>query len=117
MKVTTFMLASSLIVGGMNWKQAVFTILLGNLIVFVPMVLNAHAGAKYGTPFHVFARASFGTRGANIPAMLRAIVTCGWFGIQSWIGSQSIAAIVNVIWPTRLANPSILWMSFMGFGC
>ena len=80
------MLASSLIAGGMNWKQAIFTILLGNLIVLVPMLLNAHAGAKYGIPFPVFVRASFGTRGANLPAMLRAIVACGWFGIQSWLG-------------------------------
>ncbi|HEX3373413.1 MAG TPA: cytosine permease, partial [Edaphobacter sp.] len=86
MEVTTYMLASSLIAGGMNWKQAIFTILLGNLIVLVPMLLNAHAGAKYGIPFPVFVRASFGTRGANLPAMLRALVACGWFGIQSWLG-------------------------------
>jgi len=115
MEVTTFMLASSLIAGGMNWKQAVGTILLGNLIVLVPMILNAHAGAKYGIPFPVFVRASFGTRGANIPAILRAIVACGWFGIQSWIGGQSIAAIVNVIWPSTMSNPNILWISFFGF--
>jgi NCS1 family nucleobase:cation symporter-1 len=115
MEVTTFMLASSLIAGGMNWKQAVGTILLGNLIVLIPMVLNAHAGAKYGIPFPVFVRASFGTRGANIPAILRAIVACGWFGIQSWIGGQSIAAIVNVIWPSTLTNPSVIWISFVGF--
>lgn len=115
MEVTTFMLASSLIAGGMNWKQAVFTILLGNLIVLIPMVLNAHAGAKYGIPFPVFVRASFGTRGANIPAILRAIVACGWFGIQSWIGGESIAAIVNVIWPATLGNPSVLWIAFLGF--
>jgi cytosine/uracil/thiamine/allantoin permease len=91
MEVTTYMLASSLIAGGMNWKQAIGTILLGNLIVLIPMLLNAHAGAKYGIPFPVFVRASFGVRGANIPAMLRAIVACGWFGIQSWIGGQAIA--------------------------
>ncbi len=115
MEVTTFMLASSLIAGGMNWKQAVLTILLGNLIVLIPMVLNAHAGAKYGIPFPVFVRASFGTRGANIPAILRAIVACGWFGIQSWIGGQSIAAIINVIWPATSAYPSVLWISFLGF--
>ena len=72
MEVTTYMLASSLIAGGMNWKQAIFTILLGNLIVLLPMLLNAHAGAKYGIPFPVFVRASFGTLGANIPAMLCA---------------------------------------------
>jgi len=93
MEVTTYMLASSLIAGGMNWKQAIFTILLGNLIVLLPMLLNAHAGAKYGIPFPVFVRASFGTLGANIPAMLRALVACGWFGIQSWLGGQAIAAI------------------------
>ena len=99
MEVTTYMLAASLIAGGMNWKQAVGTILLGNLIVLIPMLLNAHAGAKYGIPFPVFVRASFGPVGANIPAMLRAIVACGWFGIQSWIGGQAIAAMVVVLWP------------------
>ncbi|MBU2574833.1 MAG: cytosine permease, partial [Elusimicrobia bacterium] len=78
--IPTYMLASSLIDGGMNWKQAILTILLGNLIVLVPMVLNGHAGAKYGIPFPVLVRASFGMRGANLPAMLRAIVACGWFG-------------------------------------
>ena len=93
------MLASSLIAGGMNWKQALFTILMGNLIVLVPMLLNAHAGAKYGIPFPVFVRASFGALGANIPAMLRALVACGWFGIQSWLGGQAIAAMIHVVWP------------------
>ena len=104
MEVTTYMLASSLIAGGMNWKQAVFTILLGNLIVLVPMLLNAHAGAKYGIPFPVFVRASFGARGANIPAMLRALVACGWFGIQSWLGGQAIAAMIDVLWPATAHN-------------
>ena len=115
MEVTTYMLASSLIAGGMNWKQAILTILLGNLIVLVPMLLNAHAGAKYGIPFPVFVRASFGTRGANIPAMLRAIVACGWFGIQSWLGGQAIAAMIAVLWPATAHMPSVLWASFLGF--
>jgi nucleobase:cation symporter-1, NCS1 family len=92
--IPTYMLASSLIEGGMNWWQAILTIFLGNSIVLVPMILNGHAGAKYGIPFPVFARASFGTRGANIPAMLRAIVACGWFGIQTWIGG---AALYNLL--------------------
>jgi NCS1 family nucleobase:cation symporter-1 len=109
------MLASSLIAGGMNWYQAVGTILLGNLIVLIPMILNAHAGAKYGIPFPVFVRASFGVRGANIPAVLRAIVACGWFGIQSWIGGQSISAMVNVLWPSTAAMPSVIWICFLGF--
>jgi nucleobase:cation symporter-1, NCS1 family len=115
MEVTTYMLASSLIAGGMNWKQAIFTILLGNLIVLVPMLLNAHAGAKYGIPFPVFVRASFGTRGANLPAMLRAIVACGWFGIQSWLGGQAIAAMIAVLWPQAANVPFVLWASFLGF--
>jgi nucleobase:cation symporter-1, NCS1 family len=115
MEVTTYMLAASLIAGGMNWKQAVGTILLGNLIVLVPMLLNAHAGAKYGIPFPVFVRASFGPVGANIPAMLRAIVACGWFGIQSWIGGQAIAAMVVVLWPQAEHMPSVTWICFLGF--
>jgi NCS1 family nucleobase:cation symporter-1 len=115
MEITTYMLASSLIAGGMNWKQAVFTILLGNLIVLVPMLLNAHAGAKYGIPFPVFVRASFGTAGANVPAMLRAIVACGWFGIQSWLGGQAIAAMIAVLWPSTLHSPAVTWASFLGF--
>ena len=115
MEVTTYMLASSLIAGGMNWKQAVGTILLGNLIVLIPMLLNAHAGAKYGIPFPVLVRASFGLRGANIPALLRAVVACGWFGIQSWIGGQSIAAMVNVLWPATEKMPWVLWACFLGF--
>ncbi len=115
MEVTTYMLAASLIAGGMNWWQAVLTILLGNLIVLIPMLLNAHAGAKYGIPFPVFVRASFGTRGANIPATLRAIVACGWFGIQSWIGGQSIAAMIGVLAPSTAGSQPVLWLCFLGF--
>src|ERR1700683_5664330 len=115
MEVTTYMLASSLIAGGMNWKQALFAILMGNLIVLLPMLLNAHAGAKYGIPFPVFVRASFGSLGANIPAMLRALVACGWFGIQSWLGGQAIAAMIHVVWPATEQMPAVLWASFLGF--
>lgn len=99
--IPTYMLASSLIGGGMNWWQAVLTIFLGNTIVLIPMILNGHAGAKYGIPFPVFVRASFGTKGANIPAMLRAIVACGWFGIQTWIGGASLYNIIRV-WKSGL---------------
>jgi nucleobase:cation symporter-1, NCS1 family len=91
--IPTYMLASSLIGGGMNWSQAILTIFLGNLIVVVPMIMNAHAGTKYGIPFPVFCRASFGTRGANIPPLMRAFVACGWFGIQTWIGGNAICKI------------------------
>jgi len=95
--IPTYMLASSLIGGGMNWWQAVLTIFLGNLIVLIPMVLNAHAGTEYGIPFPVYCRASFGTLGANVPAILRALVACGWFGIQAWIGGDAIYKICITI--------------------
>lgn len=97
--IPTYMLASSLIGGGMNWWQAILTIFLGNTIVLIPMILNGHAGAKYGIPFPVFARASFGTKGANIPAILRAIVACGWFGIQTWIGGDALYHILKAWMP------------------
>ena len=84
--ITTYTLASGLMQQGMTWWQAMVTILLGNTIVLVPMMLNAHAGTKYGVSFPVLCRASFGVRGANVPAILRALVACGWFGIQTWIG-------------------------------
>jgi len=98
--IPTYMLASSLIGGGMNWWEAILTIFLGNAIVVVPMILNAHAGTSYGIPFPVFCRASFGTTGANIPALLRAFVACGWFGIQSWIGGNAIYKILTVFFPS-----------------
>jgi NCS1 family nucleobase:cation symporter-1 len=115
MEITTYQLASSLIAKGMDWKQAVGTVLLGNLIVLIPMLLNAHAGAKYGIPFPVFIRAPFGVRGANIPAILRALVACGWFGIQTWIGGQAIHAMLLVVWPSVASVEWALWACFLGF--
>lgn len=97
--IPTYMLAASLIDGGMNWWQAVLTIFLGNVIVLIPMVLNAHAGTKYGIPFPVYCRSSFGLLGANIPALLRALVACGWFGIQTWIGGGAIYRIFTAFIP------------------
>lgn len=105
--IPTYMLASSLIEGGMNWWQAVLTITLGNAIVLVPMVLNAHAGTKYGIPFPVYCRAAFGLRGANVPALLRALVACGWFGIQTWIGGAAIYRILSIYSPSWAALPKI----------
>ena len=105
--IPTYMLASSLIEGGMNWWQAILTIFLGNTIVLIPMILNGHAGAKYGIPFPVFARASFGVRGANIPAILRAIVACGWFGIQAWIGGYAIYLMMRLWIPSLETLPQI----------
>ncbi|HEX6895326.1 MAG TPA: NCS1 family nucleobase:cation symporter-1 [Bryobacteraceae bacterium] len=113
--IPTYMLASGLIAGGMSWKQAIGTILLGNMIVLIPMVLNAHAGAKYGIPFPVLVRASFGVRGANVPAILRALVACGWFGIQSWIGGQAINTMIQVLWPAAASNPWCSWICFFSF--
>src|SRR5437899_7031343 len=102
--IPTYMLASGLISGGMNWWQAILTIFLGNVIVLIPMVLNAHAGTLYGIPFPVYCRASFGTLGANVPALLRAFVACGWFGIQTWIGGNAIYKILGVFIPSLVAK-------------
>ncbi len=110
--IPTYMLASGLIAGGMSWWQAIATILLGNLIVLIPLVLNAHAGARYGIPFPVLVRASFGVLGANVPALLRALVACGWFGIQTWIGGQAIHGMLQIVWPAWRAWPGGVWASF-----
>jgi NCS1 family nucleobase:cation symporter-1 len=116
--IPTYMLASSLIGGGMNWSQAIFTIFLGNVIVVIPMILNAHAGTKYGIPFPVFCRASFGTRGANIPALMRAFVACGWFGIQTWIGGNAIYKIMSVFVPSfAQSSSSAFGITFPQFIC
>jgi nucleobase:cation symporter-1, NCS1 family len=113
--IPTYMLASGLIAGGMSWIQAVCTILLGNLIVLIPMLLNAHAGTRYGIPFPVFVRASFGVRGANVPAILRALVACGWFGIQAWIGGQAIYSMLRIVWPGAASVPGSDWICFLLF--
>jgi nucleobase:cation symporter-1, NCS1 family len=106
--IPSYMIASSLIQGGMSVTQAVLTVFLGNVIVLVPMILNGHVGVKYGIPFPVYARISFGVKGANIPALLRAIVACGWFGIQTWIGGTTLYTILKVLWPDVAAIPAIL---------
>lgn len=117
--IPTYMLASSLIAEGMNWWQAVLTIFLGNTIVLVPMILNAHAGTKYGIPFPVYCRASFGILGANVPAMLRALVACGWFGIQCWIGGGAIYKIATIGLPAweKLAPIPGLGINPAQLGC
>src|ERR1700733_12396070 len=116
--IPTYMLASSLIGGGMNWWEAILTVFLGNLIVLIPMVLNAHAGTRYGIPFPVLCRASFGTRGANLPALLRALVACGWFGIQAWIGGDAICKILGVFYPAFAAPArNVLGITPAQFGC
>jgi len=120
--IPTYMLASSLIGDGMNWWQALFTILLGNTIVLLPILLNSHPGTKYGIPFPVFARASYGTYGSNLPAILRAIVACGWFGIQAWIGGQALHTFFSAIIPgwheigSPIGGHAITeWISFLLF--
>lgn len=117
--IPTYMLASGLIGEGMNWWQAVLTIFLGNVIVLLPMLLNAHAGTKYGIPFPVYCRASFGIRGANVPALLRALVACGWFGIQTWVGGDAIYMILTVFidsWKDLEPLPH-LGINAAQFGC
>ena len=113
--ITTYTLASGIMQQGMNWWQAMLTILLGNTIVLVPMILNAHAGTKYGVSFPVLCRAAFGVRGANVPAILRAIVACGWFGIQTWIGGLALHELLAAAWPAWANVPGALWISFLAF--
>jgi NCS1 family nucleobase:cation symporter-1 len=127
--VATWTLAAGLVALGMAWYQAVITIMLANVIVLVPMLLNSHAGTKYGIPFPVFARASFGVYGANLPALIRAGVACGWFGIQTWIGGGAIFVLVGAIvgdsWTKAsplsfgfgqfASQPATLWLSFAIF--
>jgi NCS1 family nucleobase:cation symporter-1 len=113
--ITTYTLASGLMQQGMTWWQAMLTILLGNTVVLTPMILNAHAGTKYGVSFPVLCRASFGVKGANLPAILRALVACGWFGIQTWIGGLALHALLAAAWPAWAAVPGGLWISFAAF--
>jgi nucleobase:cation symporter-1, NCS1 family len=120
--IPTYMLSSSLIAAGMNWWQALITILLGNTIVLVPILLNSHPGTKYGIPFPVFARASYGTFGSNLPALGRAVVACGWFGIQAWIGGQALHIFFGALFPRWLTFGTKFnghlpgeWISFLLF--
>ena len=109
--IPTYMLASGLMSSGMNWWQALFTILLGNTIVLVPILLNSHPGTKYGIPFPVFARAAYGTAGSNLPALMRALVACGWFGIQAWIGGEALQTFFR---RSSRAGPTLLGAGFGG---
>src|SRR5690349_3661543 len=121
--IPTYMLASGLMTSGMSWGQALFTILLGNTIVLVPILLNSHPGTKYGIPFPVFARAAYGTFGSNLPALMRALVACGWFGIQAWIGGQALQTFFGSIipdWQYLVGGPidghtPTEWLSFLLF--
>lgn len=112
--IPTYMLAASMIESGMNWWQSLFTILLGNAIVLIPLVLNGHAGTKYGIPFPSFVRASYGIYGAHIPSLLRSLVACGWFGIQTWIGGLAINVMMGILW-TDWQQLGGDWR-FMGYG-
>ena len=121
--IPTYMLASGLMSAGMNWSQALVTILLGNTIVLIPILLNSHPGTKYGIPFPVFARAAYGTLGSNVPALMRALVACGWFGIQAWIGGEALQTMFKTIvpgWATLLGSgfaghTTTEWLSFLLF--
>ena len=113
--ITTYTLASGLMEQGMRWWQAMLVILLGNVIVLIPMILNAHAGTKYGVSFPVLCRASFGVRGANVPAILRALVACGWFGIQTWIGGLALSTLLAAAWPAWAELPGNVAIGFAIF--
>lgn len=107
LNIASYMLASGLMAQGMSPWQAVFTVLLGNLIVLVPMLLIGHAGTKYGIPYAVLVRASFGTQGAKLPALLRAVVACGWYGIQTWFGGSAIYTLLNILTHNALVGDAL----------
>jgi NCS1 family nucleobase:cation symporter-1 len=120
--IPSYALAASLIALGMNWVQALLTITIGNIVVLAPMLANSHAGTKYGIPFPVFARAFYGTRGANFAALLRAFIACGWFGIQTWVGGEAIYIIVGRLAGSGWKDSAVvagqhwtLWLSFAVF--
>src|SRR6188768_353196 len=121
--IPTYTMASALIANGMAWWQALFTILLGNIIVLAPILLNSHPGTKYGIPFPVFARAAYGTAGSNLPALMRALVACGWFGINAWIGGEALHTFLRSLapeWQTLLGpglggHTTTEWLSFLLF--
>lgn len=106
--IPTYTVAAGMISQGMSWRQALFTITLGNAIVLIPLTLNAHAGTRYGIPFPVLLRSSFGVWGANVPALMRAMVACGWFGIQTWIGGSAIYVLHSVLFGFEPAGPADL---------
>lgn len=113
--IPTYTLASSLVDRGWTWQAAVLSVVVGNFVVLIPMVLISHAGTKYGIPFPVLARSAFGVLGANVPAILRAVVACGWFGIQTWIGGWAIFKLLEVMWPGIAELPRIL-PAWVGLG-
>jgi NCS1 family nucleobase:cation symporter-1 len=121
--IPTYMLSAGLMAAGMSWAQALMTVLLGNTIVLVPILLNSHPGTKYGIPFPVFARAAYGTIGSNLPALMRALVACGWFGIQAWIGGEALHTFFTSVipgWPGLLGtgfsgHTGTEWLSFLLF--
>lgn len=113
--IPTYILASYMIKSGLSWQAALIIIGLANLIITVPMVLNGHAGVKYGIPFPVLGRASFGTRGIHVAAVVRAIVACGWFGVQTWIGGLAFYAIWNAITGEH-GSPGLDVGKFVAFG-
>ncbi|HEV7301825.1 MAG TPA: NCS1 family nucleobase:cation symporter-1 [Tepidisphaeraceae bacterium] len=113
--ISTYTIAGGMIADGMTWWQAMGTVLLGNALVLIPMCLNAHAGTKYGLSFPVLLRSSFGTVGANVPAIMRAIVACGWFGIQTWIGGMAIDGCLRALSPGWASQPGHLWIAFFAF--
>ena len=111
--VPAYMLPAGFIEQGMSPLQAIVIVLLGNLVVLVPILLIGHAGAKYGIPFPVLARASFGTIGARLPALARALVACGWYGVQTWIGGMTLLTLLGVLAGRNLQGEPL---PFLGIG-
>jgi NCS1 family nucleobase:cation symporter-1 len=97
--IPSLSLASGLIGMGVSPWLSVLNVALGNIIILVPIQLNSQIGTKYGIPFPLFARLTFGTIGAQIPALLRAITACGWTSVQAWVGGGAVGAIIGCFAP------------------
>lgn len=117
--VPSYYMAGSLVEMGMAWWQGIATVMTGNLLLLFPLILTGHPGTKYGISFPVLSRASFGIRGAHIPTILRALVACGWFGIETWIGGQAIFVLLNALLKGKMTGLFIPWLgtSVPEFAC
>jgi len=114
--VPTYMLAAQIIMSGINWKITLLIIGLGNLIITVPMVLSGHAGVKYGIPFPVLGRSSFGHNGVHIPAIIRGLIAAVWFGIQTWIGGIAVYSLYCALSGAPQVLGELSFGQFAGFG-
>lgn len=113
--IPAYQMASSAVSMGLSWWLSLLLVALGNCIVLVPILLNAHVGTKYGVPFPVYARTAFGIRGAQIPSFVRTIIGIGWTGILIWQGAESLQVAMCLIIPGWSSIAAGQWIMFAVF--